>query len=310
MRFRKRRPDEEIGRRRPVSAEQGQSRVFSYYASRSTNDTNVGRSVQQEAAPARHPGGWQAFLHRMPLFVSGAIVLVTVISQLGLSASPKVVVLSGDGGNLFLHNTAVYQQAAAKLFSKSLGNRNKLTVDAAGISRSLKSQFPELSDVSITLPVLGSRPVVYVQPFEPSFILTAGNGKFVLDSTGRALASADNLPQLAAAHLPYITDESGLQPHTGSVALPGSNIAFMQTVLAQLRAGHFNVRRIVLPPAASEVDVYIGGKPYYVKFNLQDQNGALQQVGTFIAVAQHLESRGALPAHYIDVRVDGRAYYK
>lgn len=306
----KRRPSEELGRRRPIPVEQGQSRVFSYYANRSVNDMNVGRSVQQEAVPMRHPRGWRALKHRVPLLLSGIIIVVTIVSQLGLSAHPKVIVLSGDGGELFLHDTAVYQQAATKLFAKSLGNRNKLTVDAAGISESLKTQFPELSDVSVTLPILGSQPVVYVQPFDPSFILTAGSGRFVLDSTGRALADANSLSQLASAHLPSITDQSGLQPRVGSAALPSSNISFIQTVLAQLNAKHFNVQRIVLPPAASEVDMYIGGKQYFVKFNLQDQQGALQQAGAFMAVAHHLESKGEMPSQYIDVRIDGRAYYK
>jgi len=306
----KSRPSEELGRRRPVPTDPDKSRVFSYYANRSVNDMNIGRSTQQESVPRRQRGGLQALKHRVPLLVSGIIILVTVVSQLGLSAHPKVIVLSGDGGKLFLRDDAVYQQAATKLFTQSLGNRNKLTVNAAGISESLKTQFPELSDVSVTLPVLGSQPVVYIQPFDPSFVLTAGNGRFVLDSTGRALASADNLPQLRATPLPSITDQSGLQPQVGSAALPGSDVGFIQTVLAQLSAKHFRAQRIVLPPAASEVDVYIGGKPYFVKFNMQDQSGALQQAGTFMAVAHNLESKGKIPSQYIDVRIDGRAYYK
>jgi len=306
----KRRTNEPTDRRRPSLPDQGQGRVFSYYANRSVNNTNVGRSAQQEPVPVRRSNSRRMFVKRMPLVVSGVIVLVIVISQLGLSTSPRVIVLAGDGGRIFLHNTTIYQQAAARLFAKSLGNRNKLTVNAAGISSSLKSQFPELSDVSVTLPVFGSQPIVYIQPFEPSFLLTAGDGRFVLDSTGRALANADNLPQLSAAHVPSITDESGLQPRVGSAVLPSNNITFMQTILAQLHAKGFSVRQIVLPTAASEVDMYISGEPYFVKFNLQDQNGALQQAGAFIAVAQDLASEGQTPTHYIDVRIDGRAYYK
>lgn len=309
---RKRRtPNEVVGRRRPVSTKPDKNRVFSYYANRSVNDTNVGRSTQQEAVPLRRHGRWQAFRHRIPLLISSIIIVVTIVSQLGLSADPKVVVVSsGAGDKLFLHSVTTYQQEAANLFAKSFGNRNKLTVNATGISEALKAQFPELSDVSVALPVLGNQPIVYIQPFEPSFILEASNGKFVLDSTGRALADANSLPQLTSSHLPSIIDESGLQPRLGSVVLPSNNVAFMRTVITQLSAKGFGIQRIVLPAAASEVDVYVSGQPYFVKFDMQDQNGALQQVGTFVAVAQDLGSKGTTPTQYVDVRIDGRAYYK
>lgn len=306
---RRSREDEEVGRRRPLRSEQGQSRVFSYYASRSTNETNVGRSQQLDTA-RRRGGGLRRFTRRASLLIGGVIIIVVIASQLGLSTEPKIVVLSGVGGKVFLQSTATYNQAAAALFKKSFGNRNKLTVNAAGISSALKAQFPELSDASVAVPILGNQPVVYIQPSDPSFVLATRSGSFVLDSTGRALVAAGNVPQLATLHLPTVTDESGLQPHIGDTALPGSNVSFIQTVVAQLGAQHFSIQRIVLPPAASEVDAYIAGKPYFVKFNLQDQSGALQQAGTFVAVAQSLAARGKTPTQYIDVRIDGRAYYK
>lgn len=305
----KRRSPEDLGRRRPVPSSQGQGQVFSYYANRSANEMNLGRTSQEET-PRRRESAFKKFIRRTPVVVTGVVVIITAVWQLSLSTSPKIVVLSTPGGDLFPQNTAAYYQAAATLFKKSLGNHNKLTVDATGISASLKKQFPELSDVSVALPVFGNRPVVYVQPSEPTFVLTATNGRYVLDSTGRAAASAGSVPKSVTTHLPAITDQSGLQPRTGAAVLPSTSISFMQTIVAQLRAQNFGVQQIVLPHAASEVDVYISGKPYFVKFNMQDSSGALQQVGSFIAVAQHLSSKNITPAHYIDVRIDGRAYYE
>lgn len=306
---RRSREDEEVGRRRPMRSEQGQqSRVFSYYAARSTNETNVGRALPQDVPKRR--GGSRTFTRRAALLVAGVIVLGALLAQLRLSSDPKVVVLSGAGGKVFLQSTATYNQAAAALFKKSFDNSNKLTVNAAAISSALKAQFPELSDVSVALPILGSQPVVYIQPSDPSFVLATRSGNFVLDNTGRALVAANNVPQLATLHLPTVTDESGLQPHIGSAALPANDVSFIQTILAQLAAQHYSVRRIVLPAAASEVDVYIAGKSYFIEFNMQDQSGARQQVGTFIAVARQLDSRGKTPTQYIDVRIAGRAYYK
>jgi len=204
----------------------------------------------------------------------------------------------------------VYHDAAQQLFQQSISNHNKLTVDAGGISATLKTRYPELSDVSVALPVIGSQPIVYIQPSEPSFVLTANGGSYVLDSTGRALANARSVPAHKVASLPAITDQSGLQPRVGAGVLPSTSVAFIQTVLAQLKAQHVSVYQIVLPHAAFEADMYITGKPYYVKFNIQDYAGALQQAGAYVAVAQHLSSKNITPSQYIDVRIDGRAYYK
>ena len=64
-----------------------------------------------------------------------------------------------------------------------------------------------------------------------------------------------------------------------------------------------------MPAAENELDMYLTGQSYYVKFNLADSS-PLQEVGTFLAVRQNLQQQGITPSQYIDVRVDGRAYYK
>lgn len=303
-------PEDELGRHRPIRTDQGQSRVFSYYANRSTNDLNLGRSTQEDT-PKRRSSTYNRFVRRMPFVMSTILLFVVIVSQLVLTSNPKVVILtSSDNSTLFLHNTTVYQAAAAQLFQQSISNRNKLTVDAAGISAALKTKYPELSDVSVALPVIGSQPTVYIQPSEPSFVLTANGGSYVLDSTGRALADARTVPAHNLASLPAITDQSGLQPRVGAGVLPSTSIAFMQAVIAQLKAQNISVRQITLPAAAFEADMYIAGKPYFAKFNMEDATGALQQAGSFIAVSHNLAGKNIIPTQYIDVRIDGRAYYK
>lgn len=86
-------------------------------------------------------------------------------------------------------------------------------------------------------------------------------------------------------------------------------MAFIQTVLYQLQQKHIVVTMLVLPAASREFDLYIDGARYYGKFNLASDT-ARQQAGTFLATKHYLEGKGLAPQEYIDVRVDGRAYYK
>lgn len=302
--------EEDFGRRRPMRSDQGQGRVFSYYANRSANETNLGRTNQDEV-PKRRSSAYLRFMDRLPMLGISILVFVVVISQLALTTHPKLIILSStNNSDLFLQSTSVYQNAANRLFSQSLGNQNKLTVDAGGISAKLRSMFPELSDASVALPVVGNQPTVYLQPSEPTFILSANNSSYVIDSTGRALAYAQNMPVQNRSSLPSVVDQSGLLPQVGNQVLPSTSVTFIQTVMSQLKAQHIGVSKIVLPSGSFEVDLYIVGKPYFVKFNMQDANGALQQAGSYVAVMQNLSSKNVTPSQYIDVRIDGKAYYK
>lgn len=288
----------------------GQNRTFSYHASRSLNDVNTGRVLSAVEERTNQRSKLHALISHLPVFIASLVIILCIVDELSLSSSPKIVILSSTASNLFLRDTAVYQAEAAKLLSGSWYNHNKLTVDTNGISSTLERSFPELLDVSVTLPILGHRPVIYIQPSEPGLALTTNDGKtFLLDSNGKALMAVTG-HQLQGLHVVGVTDQSGLRVSIGSTVLPSTTVNFLQIVLSQLSAQQMTIKSVVLPPSSNqEVDVYLANAPYYGKFNLE-QGDALQQVGTFIATSHYLTSQGKGPQQYIDVRIDGRAYYQ
>lgn len=293
--------------------EVGQNRTFSYYASRSQNEFNLGREAIQNKPPARRiPSKLQKLRRHSGLFFLAVVGLIFVVFEMQLSAVPKVVALTNVSDAPFLQSTDVYQREAAKLFQSSLSNRNKFTVNAPAIESALQAKFSELKDVSVALPILGHQPVVYVQPASPALILAADNGTFVIDENGRALIKADATTQLDNFKVPTVTDQSGLQLRLGKQALAHATTTFIQTVIRQLQAQHISIKAMTLPAASSELNVYITGQPYFVKFNLQDASpsAANVQTGTFLALKQHLQDARKTPGQYIDVRLPGRAYYK
>jgi hypothetical protein len=238
-------------------------------------------------------------------------LMVVAIEETTLSPTPKIVTLTTSTSQVFLRSPSIYQQAAVGLFTKSKWNRNKLTINAGAISDQLKRDFPELAAVSVALPLFGHYPTVYIQPSEPSLVLISQpSGSFVLNGNGVALIGASNqTAQLANLNIPTVVDQSGIPVSIGQTVLASTTVNFISTVAAQLRAQHIGFTSMVLPDSASELDVYLNGQPYYARFNTED-NSALQQVGTLIATMKHLQSEGVTPHTYIDVMVDGRAYYK
>ncbi len=249
------------------------------------------------------------WLQRFGLVVLLLAALLSAVNILSLSSSAKVVQL-GNAQDTPLHSRATYEAAASRLLAKSVWNRNKITVDTGGVGRQLLQQFPELSDVSVTLPLVAHRPLVYIQPAQAALILVGTGGAFIVSNTGKALVGGDSLAALPQTKLPVVTDQSGLKLQINRQALPAPAVGFIQEVIAQLAAKHFQVAGLTLPAATSELDVRLAGQPYLVKFNLHNSDSARQQAGTFLATIAQLQKQNQVPAQYVDVRVSGRAYYQ
>jgi len=283
--------------------------TFSYRARRSEQDRGIGRQAQRETA--RQAGNRLGYfwLQRFGLVILLLAVVASAVNIITLSTTAKVVPLATDGNRLFLRPTKVYQDAASQQLQRSIWNHNKITVDTAKLSQQLLDQFPELSSVSVTVPLLAHRPLVYIQPVQPALILATGNGSFIIDTTGKALDSGASPAVLHQPQLTLVTDQSGLRLQPNHQALSAGNVSFVQTVTAQLAAKQFSVSGMTLPVATSELDVQLAGQPYFVKFNLQSDNPR-GQAGTFLATIAQLRRQNIVPAKYIDVRVDGRAYYQ
>lgn len=310
-RNRRRKSSAASGRRQRRSVDPGSQggAAFAYRSRRSETESNTGRQLAREPAIVRskHWGTW--LLKRFGLIVLLAALFISAVNILTLSSQPKVLSLDDESASSFLHEQAVYEQAAHELLADSVWNRNKITVDTSAVSEGMLKQFPELSSVSVTLPLLSKRPIVYVQTAQPALILAAQNGSFIIDTTGKALLAADKLPAGTNLSLPTVTDQSGLNVRLSRQALTSGDVSFIRTVIAQLKARNFTVESMVLPVGTSELDVKLAGRPYTVKFNLESGTARLQ-AGTFLATEAKLRSQNIVPQQYIDVRLDGRAYYK
>jgi hypothetical protein len=284
--------------------------TFAYRARRSDQERGTGRQLDREQTMAAGRDLGRFWLQRFGLIILLLAIVASLANIFTLSSSVKVVMLTTPSDRLLLRSARTYQAAASQQLADSIWNRNKITIDASKLSRQMLSQFPELSSVSVTVPLLAHRPLVYVEPAQPALILAAGNGAFIIDTTGKALIGGSSAAALGQANkLPVVTDQSGLDVHTNHQVLSAANVSFIQTVIAELAAKQVTVSGMTLPPAASELDVQLAGQAYFVKFNLQS-NDPRGQAGTFLATIAQLHSQNITPAKYVDVRVDGRAYYQ
>jgi len=311
MLFKKRPPTPE--RRARISQPTTRSSaVFSYHANRSVRENSLARSRDglgdQQAQPNPLKKLTRAtWLKRLPTL--GALLFIVLLTAfcLRLDDTIKVVTLGEDKSHIFLRDRSVYETAAQKAFGSVL-NRNKLTVNTQKVSADLQKQFPELKVVSVSLPVFGSQPIVYIQPTAPQLIMVSSRGMFLLDSNGRALIAGNQVAKLNEMTTPVVTDQTNLPIKTGEIALPRSTVQFIGEVYGQLKTKGIRVTSMTLPPGTNELHVRLEGLGYYTKYNLH--GNAREEVGTFLAVKARLDSEHLTPREYVDVRVENKAYLK
>ncbi len=287
---------------RRVQRSGGPGPAFSYY----TNSRGV-EATRQAERPDQAAGAERVrrpLASRMSFWLLLALAVVCALKLLWLSASPRVVVVGRTStSNIYLQSTDVYATAAQRLLAGGIANRLKLTADLNGTAVALERQFPELQAVSLTVPLVSNRPIVYIQPAQPSAVLQTGGRNYALNKSGVVLARLQTVP----ANIPLIVDASNASAQPGRQFLPGSTVAFVQTVEYQLTAAHLAVTAFTLPQASPyELQAHLEGQSCYLRFNLAAD--ALTQSGAVLATIQKLG--GSVPHDYLDVRVPGRVYYK
>jgi hypothetical protein len=282
--------------------------VFSYYKSRRppTGDSQAASKETLRPSPPRRS---VRFMRKTTGILLITATLALVVVSLVVAPQPEIKVLGDKNSQFFLQDPQVYRSAAQQIIASTPLNRNKMTFDASEISSQMRQIFPELSAVSVSLPLMGWEPTVYVQAFSPSLVLIGGNsGDFVLDPAGRAFAPGSLRGSLDKLKVPIVRDQSGLRIEERQIALPSSQVAFISEIHRQLQAKNVPIVGITLPAGEGELEVQVKNKPYVVRFNLYGD--AREGAGRYLAAVSYLESRNQVPNDYIDVRVDGRVFYR
>lgn len=308
----KKKKEEQPVRRRPVAVSERSTPVaFSYNANRSADRPRVKAkdrsALGDQEKPSQNNDVSRA--KRWAVFAIILIVFVAVMFELHLSSSVNINIVQPMSFQYLPHSLADYSKVTAKAINSSFYNSFKPTLNTTDISDALESAFPELKYVSVTIPLIGSTPNIYLQFQNPELLYATPNGSYVVDSNGVVVAPVQALSSAEVAKLYTVQTMSYNQMTDGVQVLTPQNVTFIQTVGAALKAKNVPINKMVLAPAAEELDVYPTGQPYYVKFNIH-QTDALQQVGTYLATVVTLKQQNKTPSQYIDVRVDGRAYYK
>jgi cell division septal protein FtsQ len=311
--FKKKTPTESDSNRQPQRNLPTRQNIYTYYKSRSFREEKPVRQTFDTLNVQRDNQPRQQYLLQRKFKVSLIVILLLglLIYDLILSSVVTISTINLTKiSDIYMHPTVMYQQATEKLLRKSIANRTKITINTTKIDDELLQEFPELASVSVQVPIFGSRLKVVISPVYPAIIVNdQTNQHFLIGPNGVTLrpVAANFIPNLS---LPVVTDQTALLAQVGKQVLAPSDINFIITISAQLMAHKIGIQSMILPVASRELDVYINGQPYFVKFNLADSSSMDVQIGTYFATLNYLTSNHVTPTQYIDTRIAGRVFYK
>jgi len=233
----------------------------------------------------------------------GGLLLVAVIGgliySLFINNDPKVVLSSSVYRPEAVYRSAVLAQTGGLTY------RTKFTYNEQAVINNLRQKFPEISSGSVELPIVGQSPIVSLTIAVPSYVYINSSRRYVLDADG-VIISTNAVP--AYKELLSLTDTSNIRVASGAKVLGSDAVHFINQIVSQCRSAHVLLSSLTLPAAAQELDVYTKDTPYFTKFYLGGD--PLVQAGQFLAARHDFTANHIQPSQYLDVRVNGKVFYK
>lgn len=285
---------------------------FSYHASSGRGSAPADQQARRSTAVRQNGDAASAAprrsgitRERLPIILAVLIVVCSLLYTTTLSSTPKITIEGGDDFKA-LRSVEAYQRTAEDIMSASILNKSKLTIDTGHIKEELQQRFPELSDVQITLPLTGHRPVIHAISERPALLLATQRGVFVVGENGKLLMKSTDANVLP--DLPSVRDDANLAVEPGKSVLSAQDVDFITSLYTHLASKQIAVSSLTLPVLASELHVRLSDRPYYVKFSLLTDPRIA--AGQYIALMNKLDRDNIVPSEYVDSRVEERIFYK
>lgn len=281
--------------------------LYSYSSNRSVERGGVGRQPGKADESAKRQK--RRVVQHIPSLLLLLAILASFVYLSTIDSRVRVAfVKTDDKSTTNLREASEYQTEAENFINHSIVNRSKFMFDSGGLENHLKQRFPEIAAASVSVPIMGRRPVVELQATRPAFILVSGTQSMLIGNNGVALVDAHDVKNIGGLGLRTVADQTGVELSPGKSALPQEQAQFISVILEQLEKQGYNVDTLTIPASPYDLHIKLKDTNYYIKFNILED--PKQQAGSYVALRKKLDADKVTPSEYVDVRVGERVYYK
>jgi cell division septal protein FtsQ len=243
-------------------------------------------------------------VHRRKM--TGFFIFLAIISGLILMFLSQFVasfsIMSSDG-NLKIANEKQYASTIEEYYSSQPVERLRAYLSEENLLAFVQKKHPEVEKIN-EIKIVGLSKFQFILEFrKPVASWSAGGKKLYVDSNGVSFEqNYYSDPTLT------ITDESGIQASSGKTIASSAFISFVGRAVSLAKGQGLNIVKVSIPAQSlRQVQVYVDGVSYPAKMLITES--AEGQVSNFSKAIQYF-SKNKLSPQYVDLRVEGKGYYK
>lgn len=233
-----------------------------------------------------------AFILCLAIMLSGATfwLISQYITQV---ATPQYAAAVSPGEAA----SQVYAQSITNYLQRRPSERFYFAIDTAQLTEYMIRIHPEIQSLSVE----GQQFIVTLR--QPVVVWKVNNTQYFVDKQGYSFKN-----NYFAAPTVSVQDKSGVVTEDGQIA-SGGFLRFIGRMVALINdSGLGRVTEASLPANTTrQIDFKIEGKSYYIKTH-SDRSPA-HEIEDLRRVDAYLAQKGIKP-EYVDLRIQGRAYYK
>lgn len=198
----------------------------------------------------------------------------------------------------------VYAEAIDEYLGDHISERWRMFTDVDRLTRYLQSVAPEVKSVKMRGSSGFGKSLFELTFREPIASWDVGNEELYVD--------ADGVPfrrNYFASPTLRIADQSGMTSTlSGQSVMSNRFMSYIGQVIGLAKKRGYTVKTIVIPPGMTrQVEVHLSGVGYYFKFSSDRPAG--QGVDDMVKTIGWMKARQLTP-QYVDVRVEGKVFYK
>lgn len=233
------------------------------------------------------------------IVITMAFFLYVLVSQLVAVVSVRVV-----GAPAFsAEQMKPYQAAVDKYYAARPVERLRFLLNSSDFLQNLQAMNPEIESIHMDQGSKIGEALLTVTPRQPIARWKANGKREYVDASG--VVFARNYFDAPAVE---IRDNSGVETAGSQVVTSHRFLAFVGRVIGYAADQGYTVKTVTIPALTTrQVRITLKGVGQYYTFSV-DRPPAVQ-VEDMVRITKYLKSHGITP-HYVDVRVEGKAFYK
>lgn len=207
-------------------------------------------------------------------------------------------------------NESVYLQSIEEYIDENIPLRQSWLLDTEALERQLQDKHPEVQSLIVQSRLIHTATVVQIQFRKPAFVLATGENNLFIDKNG-VLFTINHYKNVDINRLPAVENMANGVAQTGDRIVTASvaqSVAQLYALLPGVYGDGAVVSTVLLPRSAREVYIKMSTQPYIIKFSVE--RPVSQQIGELRSLLEYMRSTSTNPAEYIDIRIEGKAFYK